>query len=66
MYKIFEDLCKANNVTPADVARAAGIAKATLSALKKGTYTPKAEKMKKIAHYFDVPTILNYFKNPLK
>ena len=26
-----------------------------MSALKKGTYTPKAEKMKKIAHYFDVP-----------
>lgn len=54
MYEIFKKLCEKNGVSSADVARATGIAKATLSEWKKGTYRPKADKLQKIADYFNV------------
>lgn len=53
-YDIFEKLCQMRHVTPAEVSRQTGIATATLSNWKKGRYTPKREKMQKIADYFDV------------
>lgn len=54
-YEVFEELCKLNRKTPADVSRSTGIAQSTLSAWKKGKYTPKSEKLEKIAEYFGVP-----------
>ena len=54
MYEIFKKLCEKNGVSSADVARATGVAKATLSEWKKGTYRPKADKLQKIADDFGV------------
>lgn len=54
MYEIFKKLCEQNGVTHADVSKATGVAKATLSEWKKGTYTPKTDKLQKIAEYFGV------------
>lgn len=54
MYEIFDKLCKQNGVSPGRVAAATGIARATLSEWKKGTYQPKSEKLQKIADYFGV------------
>lgn len=54
MYAIFQSLCAHKGVKPADVARETGIAKATFSEWKKGTYTPKHDKLQKIADFFGV------------
>ena len=40
---------------PADVSRATGIATATFSDWKNGKYSINAEKLYKIAQFFDVP-----------
>lgn len=55
MYNVFSDLLKKNSVKVADVSRATGIPKPTFTAWKKGQLTPKADKMQKIADFFDVP-----------
>lgn len=64
-YENFERLCKAKGVTPAEVSRNTGIATSTLTNWKKGSYTPKIEKLQKIADYFGVPVdyLLNVEKN---
>lgn len=54
MYTIFEKLLQDNEVTPYKVAKATGIATATLSDWKNGKSTPKTDKMQKIADYFGV------------
>ena len=59
-YEIFQKLCEKNNVRPGTVARATGIATATLTSWKKGRYTPKADKLKKIADYFNVSVNVFY------
>lgn len=59
MYEKFAKLLKKNNVTAYQVAKATGVATATLTEWKKGTYTPKADKLKKIADYFGVS--IEYF-----
>jgi repressor LexA len=53
-YKIFEELCKKNGVKPFHVSKATGIKTSTLTAWKKGTYTPKADKLQQIADFFGV------------
>ena len=53
-YEVFERLCKAKGVTPAEVSRQTGIATSTLTNWKHGRYTPKAKKMQQIADYFGV------------
>lgn len=53
-YENFEALCKAKNVKPANISKETGISKATFSAWKSGEYTPKIDKLAKIAEYFDV------------
>ena len=53
-YDVFDKLCKTRGVTPADVSRGTGVAKSTLTNWKKGVYTPKREKMQRIADYFGV------------
>lgn len=56
MYSIFEQLLKQNKKTAYQVGKATGIATSTLSDWKKGKSTPKADKLAKIADYFDVST----------
>lgn len=53
-YEQFEKLLAAKGVRPADVAKATGIQTATLTQWKKGAYTPKSDKLQKIADYFGV------------
>lgn len=59
LYKKFEFLLKERNVTAYQVGKVTGIATSTLTEWKKGTYTPKVDKLKKIADYFGVT--LEYF-----
>ena len=54
MYEIFEQLCKEKGVTAYKVCKATGITTATISNWKAGRYTPKQEKMQKIADFFGV------------
>ena len=54
-YEIFQRLCDENSVKPADVARATGISTATISSWKAGKYTPKEDKRRMIADFFNVP-----------
>lgn len=53
-YENFEFLCNEHNVKPSDVSKSTKISTATLSSWKKGTYTPKQDKLQKIADYFKV------------
>lgn len=53
-YETFDYLCRKNHVKPSDVSKATGIATSTLTSWKKGDYTPKADKLNKIADYFHV------------
>lgn len=54
MYSIFEKLCSERGVTAYRVCKETGITTSTLSNWKAGRYTPKADKLKKIADYFGV------------
>lgn len=54
MYEIFEQLCKEKGVTAYKVCKVTGITTATISNWKAGRYTPKQEKMQKIADFFGV------------
>ena len=56
MYEKFEELLKKNNVTAYRVAKVTGVTTATLTSWKQGKYTPKMEKLQKIADYFGVTT----------
>lgn len=54
LYKKFKFLLNKRNVTAYQVGKATGVATSTLTEWKKGTYTPKVDKLKKIADYFGV------------
>ena len=54
MYKIFEQLLSKHHVTPYKVAKATGVTTTTLTNWKQGKYTPKQDKLQKIADYFGV------------
>jgi transcriptional regulator with XRE-family HTH domain len=54
LYKDFEALLKDKNITPYKVSKETGIATSTLTEWKKGTYTPKVDKLMKIADYLGV------------
>lgn len=54
MYEIYCKLRDEKGVKDADVVRATGITKSTFSSWKSGKYTPKNEKLQKIADYFGV------------
>lgn len=54
MYDIFEQLLKMKHLRPIDVSRATGVPLSTLTDWKKGRYTPKVDKRKKIADYLGV------------
>lgn len=59
LYEIFERLLEENNATAYQVSKATGIDTATFSHWKAGLYTPKIDKLQKIAEYFGVP--ITYF-----
>ena len=59
LYEKFERLLQERGVTAYEVAKQTGIASTTLSAWKKGEYTPKIDKLCKIANYFEIP--VTYF-----
>lgn len=54
MYEIFEKLLNEKGVSAYRVAQETGISTATLTSWKKGVYTPKPEKLRKLADYFGV------------
>lgn len=53
-YENFQKLCEQAGVTPGEVSRHTGVASSTLTMWKQGAYTPKADKLKRIADYFGV------------
>lgn len=53
-YEVFQKLCEEKGVKPSQVSRATGVATATLTNWKKGGYTPKQDKLKAIADFFNV------------
>lgn len=55
MYEIFAKLLSEREITAYRVAKETGIATATLSDWKNGKSVPKADKLQKIADFFDVP-----------
>lgn len=54
MYDIFEQLLQKHGITPYKVSKETGISQTTLSNWKNGNLTPKADKLQKIAEYFNV------------
>ena len=54
MYDIFKKLCSERGVTPYRVCKETGLTTSTISNWKAGRYTPKADKMQKIADFFGV------------
>lgn len=54
MYENFEKLLKERGVTAYRVSKETGVTTATLTSWKQGKYTPKSEKLQKIADYFGV------------
>lgn len=54
MYEIFAKLMKAKGCSAYQVSKATGIAQSTLSDWKSGKSIPKADKMQKIADFFNV------------
>lgn len=61
MYEHFQQLLDKYGVTAYKVAKETGVTTATLTNWKKGKYTPKPDKLQKIADYFGVP--LSYLLN---
>lgn len=55
MYEVFERLCNERGVRPYHVCRATNISTATLGDWKRGKYTPKTDKLQRIADFFEVP-----------
>nr|WP_312578249.1 helix-turn-helix transcriptional regulator [Sedimentibacter sp.] len=53
-YVKFEKMLKDKDVSAYKISKETGIATATLSAWKKRKYTPKIDKLQKIANYFNV------------
>ena len=53
-YENLVKLCDLRGIKPGTVARMTGISTATITAWKQGKYTPKQEKLQKIADYFGV------------
>ena len=61
LYEKFEKLLEERGVNTHQVALATDIKDSTFSAWKKGEYTPKIDKLCKIANYFEIP--VTYFIN---
>jgi len=59
MYQKFLELLSTKGKTAYQVSKDTGISTATLSNWKNGNYKPKADKLKTLADYFNVP--ITYF-----
>lgn len=59
MYDKYAHLRDEKGVTDYEVSKCTGVTTSTLTNWKYGRYTPKLEKIKVIADYFDVP--ITYF-----
>lgn len=59
VYKKFAELLEKNNMTAYQVSKQTGISTSTLSEWKNGNYTPKLDKLQKIANFFGVT--VDYF-----
>lgn len=59
MYEKFEELLAQRGITAYRVAKDTGITTATFTSWKQGKYTPKREKLQKVADYFGVS--IDYF-----
>lgn len=59
MYNRYEKLRSEKNVTTSEVCRETNIDPATMSHWKQNLYTPKLDKLVRIADFFEVP--LDYF-----
>lgn len=55
MYEVYERLRNEKGLSNAEVSRATGVSTATLSQWKTGLYTPKMDKLEKIAAFLSVP-----------
>ena len=68
MWEIFKKLCDNKGIKPSNVAVELGIPTSTISGWKLGQYTPKTDKLKKIADYFNVSLeyLLGEQKTPSK
>lgn len=55
MYEIFEKLMRERHLTHMEISRATGVPTGTLTDWKKGRYTPKVDKLQKIADFFGIP-----------
>lgn len=60
MYEYFDALLKRYSLRIIDVSRNTGIPYSTFTDWKAGRYTPKIDKLEKIAYYFNIP--VEYFK----
>lgn len=58
MYETVEKLMKARGISAYRLAKETGLSTSMLSNWKAGRYSPKADKLKKIADYFHVPVSL--------
>lgn len=54
MYEVFKLLFDAEKISLAEFARRAGVPASTITDWRAGRYTPKKDKLQKIADYFDV------------
>jgi transcriptional regulator with XRE-family HTH domain len=54
MYSIFEELCSKRGIKPYQVCKATGLSTSSISNWKAGRYSPKADKLAKIADFFGV------------
>lgn len=59
MYKKFAELLEKHEITAYQISKKTGVSTSTLSEWKNGNYTPKVDKLQKIANFFGVP--LDYF-----
>ena len=59
MYQKFADLLGKSNKTAYQVSKDTGVSTSTLTNWKYGRYTPKVDKLKALADYFNVP--IEYF-----
>lgn len=55
MYEILEAIMREFNVKPYDISKGTGISSSVFTDWKKGRYTPKVDKLEKIADYFGLP-----------
>lgn len=55
MYDVYEKLRNEKGLSNAEVSRATSVSTATLSQWKTGRYTPKMDKLEKIASFLSVP-----------